>query len=319
MSHYPHTSVIVTAYNQSHTLPLVLARLSHQQYAGNWELIVCDDGSDDDAFGIVRSLSVPSHVHLQYIWQNRRGERRASSRNNGLRAAQGMIVIFVDGDLVVDENFISRHIASHKGGRTIVYGSRRWLFLGDVPHGQPLEGLVDKSLRSELLSATLYTEVRFQEKYYRSDFPWIGCMGCNFSFVRCEVPTYFDEAFGGWGGEDQEFALRLYSLLGYRLQFCPDLYGIHLDSRRRNDFCPIRPRSQSEIESYIENMVHLVDRYSLPAVLPACNGLGYFELNATSNQWQCAEIPNFSQVHITTLVEKARSWIGCVEHSEEHL
>jgi glycosyltransferase involved in cell wall biosynthesis len=106
-----------------------LKHVAAQDYTGSWEIIVCDDGSEDDSLKVIRNISRSLERPLRFIWQSRIGERRAVSRNSALRCASGRIVILMDGDLAVPHDFISQHVASHANARSAVYGSRHWLFI----------------------------------------------------------------------------------------------------------------------------------------------------------------------------------------------
>lgn len=307
----PHdVSVLVTAYNQNSTLEIVLKKLLQQDFQGSWEIIVCDDGSDEDTLSIVKHISRTTGPPIRYVWQSRNGERRARSRNNGLRLATGRIVIFVDGDIAVKQDFISAHVACHTGGRTAVCGSRYWIFMDDYPSKPQLESAIESLMlkNAELLS--LYTEIWFQKQYADSQ-PWATCLGGNFSFSRDQEAIFFDERFVGWGAEDQEFACRLLRRHHYALRFDPSLFGFHLDQGKSSGHTKVRPRSPAEIEDYLRNIVYFCGQYPDEQELyPACIGIGHFELDPSRNIWQSAKEPRFSKKHIRYLLLTAQEWLA---------
>jgi glycosyltransferase involved in cell wall biosynthesis len=302
-------SIVLTVYNQTATLPLVLSQLIQQNYKGTWEIILCDDGSDEDTLSTIRDLCSRTTAEVRYIWQQRQGARRARTRNHGLRAALGRVIVLVDGDLVVPPNFVARHAALHGSGCTAIYGSRRWLFLGDLAPELSAGSAAQHLFRQPDLTANLYSEEQFQRRY-EATYPWIGCMGCNFSFIRPEQPILFDEAFLGWGAEDQEFAFRLQHNLGYSLHFESSLFGLHLERGKRADFVPVRPRSSADISRYLQNIVHFYRVHGSSDTAPAYNGLGYYMLDDACGVWQLATRPNFQSDHIHGLLSQAERWVN---------
>lgn len=299
-------SVLITVYNQASSLEIVLKHIARQDYTGSWEIILCDDGSEEDSLKIIKDISRSLERPIRFIWQSRIGERRAASRNNALRCASGRIVILMDGDLAVPREFISRHVACHANERSAVYGSRRWLFLGDWPPSVPAESVVDSLLSTGADISSLYSEMWFQKKYANSLYSWLGCMGCNFSFIRDVDTILFDETFVGWGGEDQEFACRLHVHHGYDLTFVPSIFGLHLDKGSRANFRSVRPTAHVEIVQYLRNIVHFCQQYPQLDMFPIWEGLGLFEFDLTLHTWTVAKNPNFEREHIDALLSIAK-------------
>ena len=312
----PAASVVVATYNQSEILPLVLKLLLAQNYPGRWELLICDDGSQDDTFQVIRQTSLPPNVDMRYFWQPRNGERRTKSRNNGLLNATGRVVICMDGDLLVQPDHISKHLSLHTAGHTAVYGARRWIFTGDLKPGETLESAVDFYESHEIEAAKLYSDVPFQRKY-ENTHAWISCMGFNFSFIRINPPILFDEELVGWGSEDQEFAFRLKERFGYTLRFGYSICSLHVDHRHRKDFIPMRPTEHNDIVQCLRNILYFRNKYSYSEIAPACNGIGYYELNPKDNKWQIAHQPNFTPEYIHAALNTFENWLKDNAQSSE--
>jgi len=215
----------------------------------------------------------------------------------------------MDGDLLVQPDYISKHLSFHTGGRTVVYGARRWIFMGDLKPGETLESAVDFFTSHENEVARLYSDIPFQQKYQHT-YDWISCMGFNFSFVRDSAPILFDEALIGWGNEDQEFAFRLKERHGYVLNFEISICSLHVDHRQEKDFLPMRPTKHEDIVQCLRNILYFRDKYSYSEIAPACNGIGYYELNLKHNEWQVARQPNFTPEHIQSSLNTFENWLN---------
>lgn len=87
-------SVIVPAYNAERTLPACLESVKSQTYP-DFEVIVIDDGSLDETGKIAKAYA-DADERFHYIRQENAGV--SASRNQGLRAAVGEFVVFLDSD-----------------------------------------------------------------------------------------------------------------------------------------------------------------------------------------------------------------------------
>jgi glycosyltransferase involved in cell wall biosynthesis len=307
MGRTPPVSVIMTAYNEAAILEVVVSRLGMQTFAHPWELLVCDDGSDQEVLPILKRTLPGRNPAVRYIWQARDGARRAKSRNNALRCATGEVVILLDGDVAVGSDFIEQHVAGHQGGgRTAVYGSRKWLFLKDLAAGTSLAECVAMHLSDTGAADRLFSDTQFQREAYTAGRSWLGCMGCNFSFSRTD-PVFFNEHFVGWGVEDQEFACRLERRHAYRLIYEPAIWGLHLEDEFQRNHTPIRPRSHDEIMGYFRNISLLWSLYPDIEMPEADNVLAWFEFDHESARWRRAAQPDFRPANIRMLRDRVRT------------
>ena len=85
-----HVSLVIPTHNRSATLGRALASVVSQTRAPD-EVIVVDDGSDDDAVRLVAT-----QFGVQYIFQSHAGV--SSARNRGIDAATGEWIAFLDSD-----------------------------------------------------------------------------------------------------------------------------------------------------------------------------------------------------------------------------
>ncbi len=116
----PLVSVVIPAFNASNTLQETLLSVSAQTYR-NLEIIVVDDGSDDDTASIVRAYgAIDPRVRL--IQKPNGGV--ASARNAGTEASAAEYVAFIDADDIWHPTKIAKQMAlltAHGDDMALVY------------------------------------------------------------------------------------------------------------------------------------------------------------------------------------------------------
>ena len=111
-------SAIVVTYNRASIINRCIEKLLVQS-ADDYEVIVIDDGSIDSTQDNMRKIK---DRRFRYF-RNKKKKGQPQARNKGIKNSKGDIIIFVDSDVLVDENFIRDHIALHKRrDRLIVQG-----------------------------------------------------------------------------------------------------------------------------------------------------------------------------------------------------
>jgi glycosyltransferase involved in cell wall biosynthesis len=90
----PLVSILLPTYKRLRYLRATLASVYAQTYE-NWELVIADDGSDEDTKAFLRTVEVEHRAKL--IWLPHSG-RLATVRNAALRVAEGAYVAFLDSD-----------------------------------------------------------------------------------------------------------------------------------------------------------------------------------------------------------------------------
>ena len=103
------TSVIICTYNRAPLLKRTLESLARQTISPDrYELIVVDDGSQDDTAGVC-DMARNKMPDLKYIYT---GENYGSarSRNLGIQKASGYYILFTDDDCIPEEDWIEKMI-----------------------------------------------------------------------------------------------------------------------------------------------------------------------------------------------------------------
>ena len=104
-------SVIVSIYNEAAILPVTLPSLLSQDYPKEkTEIIIVDDASTDETPQLLNSHEWKESITIISHIENR---GRAATRNSGIKASTGDLLIFIDCDIEVELDFISRHVEYH--------------------------------------------------------------------------------------------------------------------------------------------------------------------------------------------------------------
>lgn len=203
------TSLIITTYNWPRALYLCLDSVMQQTVMPS-EILVADDGSGISTRDVVRHFQNISPVPVHHIWHEDLGFRLAAIRNKAIAASQGEYIVQIDGDLILQRNFIQDHMLFARKG-CYVTGSR----------GIITEMLTRKVLSGEITSLTALTKgvrnsnnalrIPVMSILYRTLGPTRGPRGCNMAFWRNDLIRVngYDESFKGWGFEDAELCIRL--------------------------------------------------------------------------------------------------------------
>jgi len=194
-------SVIIPTYNGAATLPLVLRCIRNSDRSEALEVIVCDDGSEDDIENVVEHHG--RGLHLIYKRQERQGHRAAQARNLGIEVASGDVLLFIDDDVAFGPGFIDSHASQHEA----------------VSHGRLIFGYRHRAPRECVQDNPIFADVApndHRAKLFGADglginssnVPWYFAYSCNLSVSRKCAPLRFDPDFVGWGNEDIDFAYR---------------------------------------------------------------------------------------------------------------
>jgi glycosyltransferase involved in cell wall biosynthesis len=191
-------SVIVPAYNAAATLAEQLDALAAQQYDGDWELVIVDNGSTDGTADLARRYRDRFRAFTLVDGGSRRGH--SAPRNAGAIAARGELLAYCDADDVVAPGWVQA-MADAARHYDLIGG---WLDVG------PLN---DETTRS------------WHQPWPRDRLrSWL---------LPCAVSANFAiwadvlRDLGGWsseyeaGAEDTELSWRA-QLAGFRLGFAPD-------------------------------------------------------------------------------------------------
>ena len=198
-------SVVVPTYNRAKALARCLAALANQSHQ-SYELIVVDDGSDDETESV--ACSVPN---VRYLRQNKKGP--AAARNLGFSCACGEFVAFTDDDCILPPNWLEQLESGYMRHPEVV----------------GVGGYMEAS--AELLAASIFAQYEryiTRTVYGVGRHEVIGGFECpaggtnNMSYRRWVLEEIggFDESFPFAAGEDADLKWRICQR-GYKLLYVP--------------------------------------------------------------------------------------------------
>ncbi|WP_296742584.1 glycosyltransferase family 2 protein [Mesorhizobium sp.] len=212
-------SVIVTTYNWPEALRMTLQSLAGQTDR-HFEVIVADDGSGPPTAELVSAFAGSAPIPVAYVWQEDAGFRRAAIINKAIAESRGDYLIFVDGDCILQPDFVSQHraLAAPRHlvtGSRILLGrrlSRRLLAGGTWSFKDFRRGVLWYRLTGDVSKITaLFVRLPTSRLRNYNSFVWRRIKGCNLACWKADAVSVagFDESFVGWGGEDIDFVFRL--------------------------------------------------------------------------------------------------------------
>lgn len=256
-------SVIIPTYNRLPILTKCLKALEEQkdyQVCGirNYEIIIVDDGSTDGTVqflldseggpyenctyqwnseghphgpGIMSSKRFP---HVKVLQQEHGGAARA--RNMGFSYSRGSVIVFIDSDLVVVNEFLKEHgrilynCFQRRGDeKTFTYGRVINTNNFDNPQSEPFK-FTDNS------AAFFATgNVAISRRYLIEAANLLG--------EPSEGP--FDSSFSEYGWEDLELGVRLRQV-GARIKHVPSAVGYHWHPSFNYDQLPMRIEQEKQ-------------------------------------------------------------------------
>jgi glycosyltransferase involved in cell wall biosynthesis len=212
-------SVLLATYNWPEALQKCLESLANQTDT-DFEIIIADDGSGPLTQSLIERIKPNHPTPILHLWQEDRGFRKTTILNLAIKEARGNYLIFLDGDCIVQPDFIARHRQLAQKGH-LVTGSRV---------------LLSEQLTKEILALPAWSFIQFKahllqyrlsggiNKYWSivmklgdgawrlyKKFVWRRIKGCNMACWSSDANAIggFDEEMTGWGHEDADFVFRL--------------------------------------------------------------------------------------------------------------
>lgn len=104
---WPCVSILVPAYNEAANIKDTLESILRLNYPGSYEIIVIDNNSTDDTFGILNSLDVDNMTILQ-----EESKGKSYALNKGLSVAKYDLILTIDADTYLLSNALTEIVTS---------------------------------------------------------------------------------------------------------------------------------------------------------------------------------------------------------------
>ncbi len=207
------------------------------------EILIADDGSNDDTAELIRNFSKIAPVPLVHVWHEDNGFRLAEIRNKAIAVAQGDYIVQVDCDIIMEKHFIEDHCRLAKPG-VFVAGKRTFLSQRKSKHifqkkeWEPIHFWswgVDMARRKNTIRSSWLSRC-FSKWESLGTKRLLGKMGANVAFWRNDLIAIngYDENFVGYGYEDADLFRRFirFGLQCHNLRHLAICYHLYHPPRR---------------------------------------------------------------------------------------
>ena len=221
MSH-PKATLIISFYNNFPFLKLVLGGFERQTVK-NFEIIIADDGSNDECKRKIIEYHKNSTLNIKHQWHKNEGWQKNRILNQAIVASKANYLVFIDGDCIPHRAFIEEHIRNRKA-KTALAG-RRVNLSEEVSSKLNYENVKNGCLEKRLFPIMVWGSIRGQGNriengiYFKSTFirkkinkKERGILGSNFSLYKKDIVNIngFDEKYRSPAvGEDTDIEYRL--------------------------------------------------------------------------------------------------------------
>lgn len=207
-------SLIICTFNWHEALDFVLSSVCNQTTLPN-EIIIADDGSDDNTFNVVNKYKQILSIPLIHSWQENIGCRIPMSRNRAIAKSNYEFIIMIDGDTVIHKDFVRDHLSIAtrgvytQGSRVLLTKTFTKKIFKDGEFKKP--SLFNKSARNKMNMLRIPFLSRMISTHKSQNINRIR--GCNYSIFKQDIIKVngFNEEIVSWGREDSEFVQRLFN------------------------------------------------------------------------------------------------------------
>jgi len=214
-------TLIISFYNQINYLKLVFAGLEIQTFK-NFEVIIADDGSDENVIKELNYLISKSSFQVKHIWQEDKGFRKNRILNRAIVESQTDYLVFIDGDCVPHSEFLREHYFNREDkvcltGRRVNLSKK----ITDLLNEEKIKNkFLEKNQLLILFDSIFGNTTDFEKGIYLKSHllrklinkKSRGILGCNFSIHKKDILSVngFDERYEAPSiGEDTDLQFRL--------------------------------------------------------------------------------------------------------------
>jgi len=241
LAEFPTLSVVVPCFNVEHVVEKCINALLAQDYPKEkFNIIITDDKSTDDTGKIIEQYQENGQVKIIKHFKNR---GISAARNSGIKASKSIIVGFLDSDMVVKNNWVKSMVSELSNNGVVAC-------MGGI---KLAESLIPNNLDKFLYNPKRGVLKHGENKAIR--FKWFLLNNTTVKRTVINEIGLFDESITSYGGEDTDFAIRLWDKYSKGLRFSSKAVGEHYHQRPLSDL-------QEKMENYGKtNYLRLLERY----------------------------------------------------------
>jgi glycosyltransferase involved in cell wall biosynthesis len=234
-------SVIITTYNAEEWLRKVLVGFSVQTEK-DFEIIIADDGSNENTKQVIQSFSGVFQNEIQHVWHPDQGFQKCKIVNQAILKSNSDYLLFTDGDCVPRHDFVASHLKYKEEGYLLSGGYfklplsiSQMISDVDITHQNcfSIQWLRSKGLKTNFKLIKL-----IRNRVFTSFMNWITPTkktfnGHNTSCFKKDILAVngFNEKMQ-YGGLDREVGERLFNhgILAKQIRYAT--ICVHLDHKR---------------------------------------------------------------------------------------
>jgi glycosyltransferase involved in cell wall biosynthesis len=248
-------SIVVPLYNEAESLPHLLQAIDSSLAGESFEVVFVDDGSTDSSFEVCRGLHAEFPGRVKVI-RFSRNYGKAAALSEGIKAAEGDIIVTMDADLQDDPVAIPGMVEKINEGWDIVSGWKKKRY----------DPIFSKNLPSKFFN----TVTSLASGLHLHDF------NCGFKAYRAEAAKSLDiygerhrylPVLGHWDG---------FKVTEMVVPHHPRKFGHTKYGWSRFIAGPFDLLTLMFLRTYLKRPLHLFGLLGLFLSLIGCGILGYF-------------------------------------------
>lgn len=151
----PVVSIITPVFNAAQFLRDTIRTVQDQTYV-DWELIFIDDGSTDDSVQIIEQAA--EHDPRIRLLKNKSNRGAGYTRNQGIKAAQGRYIAFIDADDLWHKDKLKKQVAfSEVNGHAFTFTAYEFADADGEPTGKKVFAPPQVTYKSMLKNSIAWT------------------------------------------------------------------------------------------------------------------------------------------------------------------
>ncbi len=237
----PDISVIISTYNSIEWLKKVLWGYNQQTFI-NFEIVIADDGSEEDTKIEIESLKKELKYPINHLWHEDNGFQKSQILNKAVIACKAPYIIMSDGDCIPGKDFVEVHNTYKEKGYFLSGGYFTLpMSISELISKQDIEN-------NNCFSISWLTENGLQKSFKNNKLTAKGTKAKLLNFLTPTKPTWNGHNASGWkkdivavngfdermqyGGQDRELGERLVNYGIKTKQIRYSAIVIHLDHPR---------------------------------------------------------------------------------------